>query len=454
MVLSVCITTYSLEKVIDETLNSVFSQKTNYEFEVLVGDDGSSDGTVERICAWEEKYPGRIKHFVMYRDPAAKYNSIIRASLNRVNLFRHAKGKYITFLDGDDLYADGEFYQKAIDVLEDPQNADCALCGGSTMMFWPNGVTRPLLMSPWKSGKLSREEYWRDHYTHAEAVIMRNGFNIPPALEKMFDDNLVTFAGLTQGDIFLLPNPVALYRQNAEGTNYLNKPYMERCLYQLSSVEIEIGMASELQNNILHRHRSDIATVNKYSREVTKERYSDVYEYVKALDLKSMLGLFRGVQKERATRKIRVVFLICNSHVWSALKTVFDACIADEKFEVVIMALPTVKYGSNNAIEIIPEGAENFFKDFPCQVINGFHYERKIFFDLHELQPDYVVYCRSHDGMLPPIYSSDSVSQYSKICTVPDSYQSTGSEKFAGGENAGERIKNSLEADYRKSTDL
>ena len=53
--LSVLITTYNLEKYVAETLDSVLNQKTDYIYEVLVGDDGSSDKTVEIVKKYQER---------------------------------------------------------------------------------------------------------------------------------------------------------------------------------------------------------------------------------------------------------------------------------------------------------------------------------------------------------------------------------------------------------------
>jgi len=54
MKVSVLITTYNLEKYIAGTLDSVLNQKTDFEYEILVGDDGSSDNTVDIVRAYQE----------------------------------------------------------------------------------------------------------------------------------------------------------------------------------------------------------------------------------------------------------------------------------------------------------------------------------------------------------------------------------------------------------------
>ena len=89
--------------------DSVFAQNFPFEMEVIVGDDGSSDGTVNKIRNYSQKHNVRISIAKMHREENKKYNPIYRASHNRLNLLRHASGKYITFLDGDDFYIDINF---------------------------------------------------------------------------------------------------------------------------------------------------------------------------------------------------------------------------------------------------------------------------------------------------------------------------------------------------------
>ena len=50
----------------------------------------------------------------MERAPDKEYNPIFRASLNRVNLFKHAKGEYVLFLDGDDIFCKKDKLKKQV----------------------------------------------------------------------------------------------------------------------------------------------------------------------------------------------------------------------------------------------------------------------------------------------------------------------------------------------------
>ena len=57
MKVSVLVTFYNQEDYVDEALQSVFDQKCDFDFEVLIGDDGSTDGTMAKLQKWMQKYP-------------------------------------------------------------------------------------------------------------------------------------------------------------------------------------------------------------------------------------------------------------------------------------------------------------------------------------------------------------------------------------------------------------
>ena len=101
---SILISFYNLAPYVDETLQSVLNQKTDFPIEVLCADDGSADNTVEKLRQWEKRYPETVRVFVMDFIPGEKRPPDVRIKrLNaiRSRLFREAQGTYICYLDGD-----------------------------------------------------------------------------------------------------------------------------------------------------------------------------------------------------------------------------------------------------------------------------------------------------------------------------------------------------------------
>ncbi len=94
--ISVMVHTYNHERFVDECLDSV-SRQTFRDFEVVIVDDASSDGSVERVRAWLPDSPVDARLLVNPR------NLGICASKNLA--LRHCRGKYIVGLAGDDFYA-------------------------------------------------------------------------------------------------------------------------------------------------------------------------------------------------------------------------------------------------------------------------------------------------------------------------------------------------------------
>jgi len=109
MKVSVIVPCYNFEEYIEQSLLSAVSQKTNFEFEILVRDDMSSDTSqlcIERVAIFNENF----KYF------NAEEN--LCAGNNIKFLTEQAKGEYIAYLDGDDYWTDVYKLQKQIDFLD------------------------------------------------------------------------------------------------------------------------------------------------------------------------------------------------------------------------------------------------------------------------------------------------------------------------------------------------
>lgn len=91
---SVCVVTYNHEKYIRKCLQSLVDQQVNFFFEIVVGDDCSTDGTRVIIEEFEASYPKIIKP--IYR------TSNIGALANYMDTHNKAKGDYVAHMDGDD----------------------------------------------------------------------------------------------------------------------------------------------------------------------------------------------------------------------------------------------------------------------------------------------------------------------------------------------------------------
>jgi glycosyltransferase involved in cell wall biosynthesis len=118
---SVCIPTYNAEATLRETLASVMAQtmaQTMADFEVIISDDASTDGTLREVGAFGSDPRVRVLPPGPRLGLAANWNRAARA----------ARGRFVKVLGHDDvLYAD--CLKEQVAVLEDPANAGVALVG-------------------------------------------------------------------------------------------------------------------------------------------------------------------------------------------------------------------------------------------------------------------------------------------------------------------------------------
>lgn len=117
ILLSVSLITFNQKEYIAQAIESVLMQKTNFNFELVLSDDCSTDGTRDICIDYQKKYPDLIR----LRLPKKNQGLIINM---RENLSA-CVGKYIAILEGDDFWIDPYKLQKQVDFLE--QNPTCGL---------------------------------------------------------------------------------------------------------------------------------------------------------------------------------------------------------------------------------------------------------------------------------------------------------------------------------------
>ena len=115
---SVSLITYNHEKYIAEAIESALRQRTDFPFEIVVGDDGSSDATREILDSYAQRFPDIIR--LKYRDPNL---GMVR---NAIQTISECAGEYIALLEGDDYWVDDDKLQVQHDFLE--KNPDCSMC--------------------------------------------------------------------------------------------------------------------------------------------------------------------------------------------------------------------------------------------------------------------------------------------------------------------------------------
>lgn len=109
---SVVVITYNHEKYISDALEGILCQKTNFPFEIVIGEDCSSDRTREIVLEYQKKNPGIIRVLI------SKQNLFKKSSGNLKRAVLATRGRYIAFCEGDDYWIDDKKLQKQVDVFQ------------------------------------------------------------------------------------------------------------------------------------------------------------------------------------------------------------------------------------------------------------------------------------------------------------------------------------------------
>ena len=106
---SVCVITYNHELYITQCLQSIVGQQCSFDFEVIVRDDCSQDGTLEIIRDFQVRYPKIVKLLDASKN--------IGANKNILAVFSAAKGEYLALCEGDDYWLDNKKLSKQLAIM-------------------------------------------------------------------------------------------------------------------------------------------------------------------------------------------------------------------------------------------------------------------------------------------------------------------------------------------------
>ncbi|MEW6115771.1 MAG: glycosyltransferase [Nitrospirota bacterium] len=114
---SVKMITYNHAPFITQAIEGVLQQKTDFPFELVIGEDCSTDGTREIVFEYQKKYPDIIRVITSDKNVGMKKNGL--------RTVKACTGTYIAFCEGDDYWHHPGKLQKQVDYLE--RHPECGL---------------------------------------------------------------------------------------------------------------------------------------------------------------------------------------------------------------------------------------------------------------------------------------------------------------------------------------
>jgi glycosyltransferase involved in cell wall biosynthesis len=211
MKLSVLIITFNHERYIVQALDSVLSQQTSFDFEIVIGDDCSTDGTRSIISDYQKRHPEKIRLL-----PAEKNLGPTR---NFIKTYKACKGQYIALLEGDDFWTSNVKLQKQVDYLDAHERF--ALCFMNSSVVNEEGkVTKESRLEEDRKRDLLQKDIVSGLVPPTNTVVFRNNVvnDIPDVFYTASNGDILFFTMLTEyGDAGYMDVVAGAYRVHGGG---------------------------------------------------------------------------------------------------------------------------------------------------------------------------------------------------------------------------------------------
>jgi len=122
--ISVCMVTYNHARFINQALDSALVQRVDCAFEIVIGDDSSTDGTTEILLNYQQRHPDKIRVLLAQKNLGQFCGRT--GQFNFIRTINACRGEYIALLDGDDYWTSDSKLQRQADFLD--QHRDGAGC--------------------------------------------------------------------------------------------------------------------------------------------------------------------------------------------------------------------------------------------------------------------------------------------------------------------------------------
>lgn len=251
---SVIVLTYNHEAYIRQTLDGILMQKTEFTYEILIGDDVSSDCTRDILAEYAAAYPDRIRLFLREKN--------LGATRNAYELLMAARGNYLAFCEGDDYWTNPEKLAIQVRFLE--THPEYIGCSHRCEIVDENGFRRADQKLSWvRERKCFTLRDFRGKYLPGQTatIVKRNifrdsteSYSFLYEASKDISDRTATLLYLSRGPFACLSETMSAYRRTEDKgiTNGLFKDNPDRIRNELIYTEKLEQLAAELtsQNDI------------------------------------------------------------------------------------------------------------------------------------------------------------------------------------------------------------
>jgi glycosyltransferase involved in cell wall biosynthesis len=210
MKINIVVTAYNHEKYIAQCMESVLCQVGDFQMEVIVGDDASTDNTREILEGFQHSHPGVVSLL-----PAGP-NLGVTGNLKRC--LDACSGDFIAVCEGDDYWTDTHKLQRQMDCLQ--LHPDYSMCFSALRLYFQDTNTFVLNVLPERDFLQTEDLISRNYIANFSCCMYRESTvrRLPSGIFDMFiADWMFNIACSQLGTIGFIRDPLSVYRIHSRG---------------------------------------------------------------------------------------------------------------------------------------------------------------------------------------------------------------------------------------------
>jgi glycosyltransferase involved in cell wall biosynthesis len=221
---SVVIPTFHHAAFVAQTLEGCLAQKTTFDVELIVGDDGSTDDTPRIIQTYADKYPRQIRAFLHPKNLGPATPKEMGGKNNVLFLFDKCQAPHISLCEGDDFWTDPYKLQKQVELFD--QQPDVAVSFHNVEVQYEDGSPSHLFNEQPLPEYQTIESLFLDNWfiptcSSLFKNVFRAGF--PEWFKKMAGGDLGIFIlAAAEGRLHYSPEVRGVYRRHRGGLSNVN----------------------------------------------------------------------------------------------------------------------------------------------------------------------------------------------------------------------------------------
>ncbi len=277
--LSIWMVTYNQELYIEEAIESVMMQKTNFNYKLYIGEDLSNDKTREICIKLKEKYSSKIELFL---------NEInVGGTQNALRIYKHCFNsgtKYVALLEGDDYWTDPYKLQKQVDFLE--ANPDYVLSFHKIKILKPNGELVDDFITKVPENYETQETLARlGNYIHTPSVVFRNVIKeFPPEFSLSPIGDYFLYMLLSEyGKLKYFDEEMAVYRYGVGIHSTHTQIKMAKANFKLFTLLLSYFNNPKINQILLDRQLNAFDNLENLIRSEYAEAFVSHHVFFKAL---------------------------------------------------------------------------------------------------------------------------------------------------------------------------